>query len=378
TRGGTVVIASRDEATDGTVLKALLEQHHATMMQATPVTWRLLLEAGWACNSPFKGLIGGEALPKDLADELLARGVELWNMYGPTETTVWSTCMRVTDTSGGIGVGKPIANTAVYVLDERQNLCPIGVPGELYIGGDGVALGYWGRPELTAERFIANPFSATPGAALYRTGDRARWRDDGGLEHMGRLDDQVKIRGLRVELGEIEALIAEHPEVRQAAVHLWAVGTNDVRIVACCVPAKAGSLASVKLRKHLRERLPPYMIPQHFLLVNEIPLTPNGKVDRRRLPTPAAEENSMGQLAAPVGSIESAIAEIWTELIKPARPIARTDRFFEMGGHSLLALQFLRKMEQKLSVKLNIQILLRDSLEEIAVQVQSIPSAHQA
>src|SRR5690606_18683730 len=241
TRGGTVVIASRDEATDGTVLKALLEQHHATMMQATPVTWRLLLEAGWACNSPFKGLIGGEALPKDLADELLARGVELWNMYGPTETTVWSTCMRVTDTSGGISVGKPIANTAVYVLDERQNLCPIGVPGELYIGGDGVALGYWGRPELTAERFIANPFSATPGAALYRTGDRARWRDDGGLEHMGRLDDQVKIRGFRVELGEIEALIAEHPEVRQAAVHLWAVGTNDVRIVACCVPAKAGS-----------------------------------------------------------------------------------------------------------------------------------------
>jgi len=368
--GAAVVMLSRDEATDGQALKTLLEEQRATVMQATPVTWRLLLEAGWISNMPFKALVGGEALPKDLADELLARGAELWNMYGPTETTVWSTCTRIIDTSDGVMIGNPIANTVAYVLDERLNLCPIGVPGELYIGGEGVASGYWQRPELTAARFRVNPFSAAPGAMLYATGDRARW-NRGVLEHMGRLDDQVKVRGYRVELGEIEALLAEHPEVRRAAVHLWTASANDVRIVACCVPEKAGSLGSVKLRKHLRERLPAYMIPQHFLLVNDIPLTPNGKVDRRRLPTPAAAEASIGAFVAPIGPVELAIAEIWTELIQPLRPIGRTDRFFEMGGHSLLALRFLLKLERKLDVKLDIQILLRDSLEEIARQVQS-------
>ncbi len=368
--GGTVVVASRDEATDGEALKVLLEQNRATVMQATPVTWRLLLEAGWISNSPFKALVGGEALPKDLADELLARGTELWNMYGPTETTVWSTCARITDTADGIMIGKPIANTVAYVLDEHQNLCPVGVSGELHIGGEGVASGYWRRPELTAARFRADPFSSTPGAMLYGTGDRARW-SKGVLEHMGRLDDQVKVRGYRVELGEIETLLAEHPEVRRAAVHLWTASAHDVRIVACCVPEKAGSLGTVKLRKHLRERLPAYMIPQHFLLINDIPLTPNGKVDRRRLPTPAAAEAGIGAFVAPIGPVESAIAEVWTELLQPLRPIGRTDRFFEMGGHSLLALRFLLTIERKLAVKLDIQILLRDSLEEIAMQVQS-------
>src|SRR6185503_3283257 len=187
----------REEAIDGRALSALLEQHGATVMQATPVSWRLLLEAGWKGRKDFKVLVGGEALPKDLADQLIAHGVELWNMYGPTETTVWSTCARITDTSNGISIGRPIANTTVYVLDQRRQLCPIGVPGELYIGGDGVALGYWNLPKLTAERFIPDPFSTTPGAKLYRTGDRARWRNDGILEHLGRLDLQVKIRGYR-------------------------------------------------------------------------------------------------------------------------------------------------------------------------------------
>ncbi len=172
-------------------------------------------------RTPFKALVGGEALPKDLADQLIARGVEVWNMYGPTETTVWSTCARITDTSNGISIGKPIANTTVYILDAQRNLCPIGVPGELCIGGAGVTLGYWNRPELTAERFIPDPFSTAPRATLYRTGDRARWRNDGMLEHLGRLDDQVKLRGFRIELGEIEAVLCEHPSVRQAAVHLW-------------------------------------------------------------------------------------------------------------------------------------------------------------
>jgi amino acid adenylation domain-containing protein len=371
TLGATVVIASREEAMDGHALSALLEQHHATVMQATPVTWRMLLEADWKGGQDFKALVGGEAMPKDIADQLLANGVELWNMYGPTETTVWSTCARITDTSNGITIGKPIANTTAYILDAQKNLCPIGVPGEMYIGGAGVTLGYWNRPELTAERFIADPFSTTPGATLYRTGDRARWRSDGTLEHLGRLDDQVKVRGSRIEVGEIEAVLAEHPAVRGAAVHLWKVKTNDVRIVACCVPANAGALAPVSLRKHLRARLPEYMIPQYFLPLEEIPLTPNGKIDRNKLPIPVVAESRIGQHEAPSDPVETAIAEIWTNLIGPARPIGRADKFFEMGGHSLLALQALRQMENKLGVRLEFRVLFQESVADIAMRCRS-------
>jgi amino acid adenylation domain-containing protein len=371
TLGATVVIASRDEAINGHALSALLEQHRATVMQATPVTWRLLLEAGWASRTPFKALVGGETMPKDLADQLIARGVELWNLYGPTETTVWSTCARITDTSNGITIGKPIANTTVWILDAQKNLCPVGVPGELWIGGVGVTLGYWNRPELTADRFIPDPFSTTPRATLYRTGDRARWRIDGMLEHLGRLDDQVKVRGFRIELGEIEAVLREHPSVRQAAVHLWPVKANDVRIVACCVPAKGQVLAPISLRKHLRARLPEYMAPQHFLPVDEIPLTPNGKVDRRRLPTPVVTESRIGRHEAPSDPVEATIAEIWTKLIDPAQPIGRFDKFFEIGGHSLLGVQALRQIEDNLGVKLEFSVLFQESLADIATRYRS-------
>ena len=371
TLGATVVIATHDETIRGQALSSLLEQHRATVMQATPVTWRLLLEAGWTGRTPFKALVGGEPLPKDLADQLIACGVELWNMYGPTETTVWSTCARITDTSNGISIGKPIANTTVYVLDAHRNLCPIGVPGEIYIGGAGVTLGYWNRPELTAERFIPDPFSTTPGATLYRTGDRVRWRSDGTLEHLGRLDDQAKVRGFRIELGEIEAVLAEHPEVRQAAVRLWRVKADDVRIVACCVPVKAGVLAPISLRKHLRARLPEYMVPQYFVPVEEIPLTPNGKIDRSKLPTPAVAEGNFQQHEAPSDPVEVTIAEIWTHLIGPARPIGRADKFFEMGGHSLLALRALRQMEHQLGVKLDLLVLFQESLADIATRCRS-------
>jgi acyl-CoA synthetase (AMP-forming)/AMP-acid ligase II len=341
-------------------------------MQGTPSTWRLLLEAGWTSRTPFKALVGGEAMPKDLAAELLARGVELWNLYGPTETTVWSTCARVTDASNGISIGKPIANTTVRILDSQKHLCPIGISGELYIGGDGVALGYWNRPELTAERFIPDPFNTTrPRSMLYRTGDRARWRNDGTLEHLGRLDDQVKVRGFRIELGEIEATLAEHPDVRQAAVHLWSVEANDVRIVACCVPLKAAVMAPVSLRKHLRGRLPEYMIPHYSLPVNEIPLTPNGKVDRRRLPKPVVIESQIGREEAPGDPIETTIAEIWTNLIHPARPISRLDKFFELGGHSLLALQALRKMEDHFGAKLEPRVLFQENLAALAMRCRS-------
>ncbi len=369
-QGTTVVIASREEAMDGYALSQLLEQHQATIMQATPVTWRLLLEAGWKGSKNFKALVGGEALPKDLADQLLGHNIELWNMYGPTETTVWSTCARIEDTASGISIGKPIANTTVYVLDEQQRLCPIGVPGELYIGGDGVTLGYWNQPALTAERFIKNPFSPTAGATLYRTGDRVCWGNDGTLEHQGRLDFQVKVRGFRIELGEIEVALAEYPNILQVAVYLWSVGPDDVRIVACCVPTKTGALAPANLRKHLRARLPEYMIPQYFLPMDEIPLTPNGKVDQNQLPTPSTAESSIGRHEAPANSVEITIAEIWTALIQPVRTIGRDDKFFEMGGHSLLAMRAMQQMEHELGVTLNIRLLLQESVADIAVQCQ--------
>ncbi len=366
-QGASVVIANREEAMDGYALSKLLEQHQATIMQATPVTWRLLLEAGWEGNKNFKALVGGEALPKDLANQLLGHGIELWNMYGPTETTVWSTCARIMDTTDGISIGKPISNTTVYILDEQECLCPIGVAGELYIGGDGVTLGYWNQAELTAERFIENPFSTSAGATLYRTGDRACWRNDGTLEHQGRLDFQVKVRGFRVELGEIEVVLAEHPDILQVAVHLWTVGPDDVRIVACCVPTKVGVLALVSLRQYLRTRLPEYMIPQYFLPIDEIPLTPNGKVDRRRLPIPTTEESYIGRHEAPANSVEVIIAEIWTTLIQPSRPIGRYDKFFEMGGYSLLAMRAIQQMECQLGVKLDIRLLLQESVADIAI-----------
>ena len=369
--GATVVIASRDEAMDDRALIRLLERHRATVMHATPATWRLLLEAGWSGERHFKALVGVEAVPQDVADQLIVRGVELWNMYGSTETTVWTTCARVRDTGNGIGIGKPIANTTAYILDAQKNLCATGVPGELCVGGAGVTLGYWKRPELTAERFIADPFSEAPGTTLYRTGDRARWRNDGTLEHLGRHDDQVIVRGFRVELGEIDAVLAEHPAVDQAAVHLWKVHANDVRIVACCVPVNAGALAPASLRKYLRARLPEYMIPQYFLPVKQIPLMPNGRIDRNTLPTPVVAESRIGQHEEPLDPIETAIAEIWTHLIGPARPIGRADRFFEMGGHSLLALQALRQIENKLGVRLDLRVLLQESLSEIATRCRS-------
>src|SRR2546423_14086436 len=289
-RGATVVIATRDEAMSGPALRALLERHRATVMQATPTTWRLLLEAVWTGGTPFKALVGGEALPQDLADQLIARGVELWNMYGPTETTVWSTCARITDTRSGITIGKPIANTTVRILDSRRNVCPVGVPGELCIGGDGVALGYWNRPELTADRFIADPFGTTAdrGAMLYRTGDRACWRTDGTLEHLGRLDDQVKLRGFRIEPGEIEAGIAQHPAVREVAVIAREDAPGDTRLVAYVVAAGAPDDLVDQLRALVRAASPEYMVPAVFITLEALPRTPNGKLDRKALPPPDA------------------------------------------------------------------------------------------
>ena len=325
-------------------------------------------------------IIGGErAVPERFTQwqKLVGDHVRLLNTYGPTEATVVATVWEPSGTAPknelirGIPIGRPISNVQTYILDKYLEPVPIGVPGELYIGGAGLARGYLNRPELTGDKFIPNPFSDEPGERLYRTGDLARYLSDGNIEFLGRLDDQVKVRGFRMELSEIEAVLAEHPDVRQAAVHLWQVEANDVRIVACCVPAKAGVLAPISLRKHLRARLPEYMVPQYFLPMEQIPLMPNGKIDRSKLPVPVVTESPIGQHEAPSDPIETAIAEIWTNLIGPARPIGRADKFFEMGGHSLLALQALRQIENKLGVRLDLRVLFQESLIDIAMRCRS-------
>jgi amino acid adenylation domain-containing protein len=352
TLGASVVIATHDETVDGPALASLLEQSRATVMQATPVTWRLLLEAGWRPNTAFKALVGGETQPNDLADQLIACGVELWNMYGPTETTVWSTCARITDTSTGITIGRPIANTTVQILDARRNLCPIGVPGELCLGGVGVALGYWNRPELTADRFIPDPFSATPGATLYRTGDRARWRSDGAIEHLGRLDFQVKLRGFRIELGEIEAGIARHPAVREAVVIAREDVPGDRRLVAYLVAANPPAELVDQLRALLRAALPEYMVPAQFVMLKALPRTHNGKLDRKALPAPGAGDVApRGVAVAPRTATEEMVLGVFRGVLDRA-DFGVLDNFFDLGGHSLMAARLMSRLRAASGVDL--------------------------
>jgi amino acid adenylation domain-containing protein len=278
--GGEVVLARRDDVMDGEALKGLLATSRATLMQATPATWQVLLQAGW-CGSPgFRALCGGEALAPELAAQLLARCTEVWNLYGPTETTVWSTCWRVEHPREGIAIGTPIANTTVWILDEHRQLCPVGVPGEIWIGGAGVALGYRHRPELSAERFVDDPFAQRPGARMYRTGDRGRWRADGTLEHLGRLDYQVKLRGYRIELGEIEAIAREEPTVGECVATVHDVDALDRRLVLYVVSGEAEDSLLPRLRGRLAAQLPGYMQPQHLMRMSALPRTPNGKIDR--------------------------------------------------------------------------------------------------
>lgn len=361
--GARVVLADRVTAADGVALKALIASSGATVMQATPASWRLLLDADWKGDANFKILCGGEALPQDLAAQLLQRCGSLWNVYGPTETTVWSTCSRVTSPDDGgaidIHIGRPIDNTQVWILDPRGELCPLGVPGEIWIGGDGVTLGYLNRPELTSERFVTDPFSATPGALLYRTGDRGRWRPGGVLEHQGRLDFQVKVRGYRIELGEIEALLAAHPQVARTVVVAREDRPGDVRLVAYVVAGDAALQAGegeAQLASYLRGSLPDYMIPQHILFLDAIPLLPNGKIDRKSLPAPDLTVKLAGERTAPRNALERTIAEAMAKVLGVAE-VGVDDDFFSLGGHSLLAAQLTSRINKELGIALSLRAL---------------------
>ena len=359
TAGGCVILADRETALDGQRLAALIETSGATMMQATPASWRLLLEGGRWKSTGLKILCGGEALPRELADRLLATGGELWNLYGPTETTVWSTVARVRPGPEHPWIGKPIANTRVYILDAARQPVPVGVPGELYIGGEGLARGYLGRPELTAERFVPDPFAAEAGARMYRTGDLARWRADGSLHCLGRADNQVKIRGYRVEPGEIEAALARHAAVDQAVVVARPDASGEHRLIAYLVSAARTGTEPAELRRFLAETLPEYMIPSAFVSLDELPKTPNGKVDRKALPDPDYGDVSTGaSYAAPVGETELAVASIWQGILNLEK-VGRHDNFFDLGGHSLLIVQVQNRIQGRLGMSVNLVDLFR-------------------
>ncbi|MDB4957889.1 MAG: non-ribosomal peptide synthetase [Myxococcales bacterium] len=333
--GARVVVASSDAARDGAQIKSLLETSGATMMQATPAAWRMVLDAGWRGAAGFVALCGGEALPPDLAAALRPLVGALWNLYGPTETTIWSARKRI-EPALPIRLGSPIANTALYVLDPTSfEPQPFDVPGELFIAGDGLARGY-GRAILTAERFLPDPHAAVPGARMYRTGDLVRRHHDGELEFLGRVDHQVKLRGFRIELGEIEAVLGDHSSVAEVVAVM-----RDDALVAYVVPL--GSVTAASLLDAARERLPDYMIPSAIVFLDELPLSPSGKIDRRALPAPAWQSTS--EYVAPRTEIEVALVAIWERVL--ARPrIGIRDNFFELGGHSLLAIRLVWEINQ--------------------------------
>ncbi|MDB6121125.1 MAG: amino acid adenylation protein [Pedosphaera sp.] len=362
TTGAQVVIASREATADGNQLLKLLKESKTSVMQATPATWRLLMEAGWQGSPGLKILVGGEACPRELANALVPKAASVWNMYGPTETTIWSTTGQLSVGEGSVTIGRPIANTQIYILTPNLQPVPVGVPGELLIGGDGLARGYLDLPEMTQEKFIANPFSSQPGTRLYRTGDLARYLADGTIECLGRIDHQVKVRGFRIELGEIETALGQHPAVRENVV----VAREDVpgqkRLVAylSVVPGQSPSVS--ELRNHLGSKLPDYMVPSLFEIMDSLPRTPNGKVDRKALPIPNAGNMKRDKVfVAPRNPTEETLADIWAEVLSLEK-VSVDDNLFELGADSIHLFQITARANQA-----GLKITPREVLEHRAI-----------
>ena len=390
--GAAVAIMPLAVTKDGHQLKAQLNSTQATVMQATPATWQMLLDAGWSsASTPMTLLCGGEALSYELSCQLLASGQKLWNLYGPTETTIWSTRFCAERSSSKkeqyskqpIAIGRPIANTQLYILDSYLQPVPIGVAGELHIGGAGLARGYLNRPELTAGKFIVSPFvegesqqseassqqssssspsplpassrprvsASLPGAHLYKTGDLARYLPDGNIEFLGRIDHQAKIRGFRIELGEIEAALAQHPAVQQSVAIVREDVFDGKRLIAYIIPTQNQALTIDELRRFLKQQLPKYMMPEVFMLLDSLPLTPNGKVDRRALPAPDLSRSDLSNpFVAPRTVVEQQLADIWAEVLNIEK-VGIHDNFFDLGGHSLLATQVASRVRQVFSTE---------------------------
>lgn len=364
--GARLVLADRETARDGTLLVALLAGADASFLQCTPATWRLLLSAGWSGSQRLLGVTTGEPMSRDLVPQVLPLVRQLWNLYGPTETTIWSTGCRITDPAAPILIGRPIANTQCYVLDAGNQPQPEGAVGELWIAGDGVAAGYLKRPELTADRFVADPFAAVPGARMYRTGDLARWLPDGQIECLGRVDFQVKLRGYRIELGEIEAELNGHPGIAESLCGVRERAAGDPRLVAWVVRRENTNVSAGELREHLRRRLPGYMVPQTYRPLDRLPRLANGKLDRRSLPDPFVDaEAPAAAKKQPVTPTQRAVRDVWTQVLG-MDDIGIDDRFFDLGGHSLLAIQTATTLQQRFGPRLPLRTIMMEPLRGIA------------
>jgi len=353
--GARVAIASEEESRDGERLAALLDRIAASAMQATPMTWRILLTVSSVRRPHLLALCGGEALPRALASQLLACAGQVWNLYGPTEATIWATAARVQPGSDAPPLGRPLANYTGFVATGRCELAPIGVEGELYLGGVGLARGYLGDPAQTAARFVPDAFSAQAGARLYRTGDRAYLRSDGQFGFVGRRDNQVKRRGFRIELEEIEQALSELPSVRECAVLALDERDGDRPLVACCVMVEAehGELSS--LRHRLAQRLPEYMLPTHFVALPALTRTNSGKVDRRALLSllPALGAGTAAP-SEPLGPVAAQLAALWAETLGRTS-IDPDEDFFASGRHSLLALRLVSRIRQELAGEITVR-----------------------
>jgi amino acid adenylation domain-containing protein/non-ribosomal peptide synthase protein (TIGR01720 family) len=362
--GGKIFLASRQTTTDGWQLRSLLATTRPTYMQATPATWQMLVEAGWQNEEQIIILTGGEAFPVKLKETLTGFSEQpVWNLYGPTETTIWSTIASL-QREEKITIGRPIANTQVLILDPALQLVPIGVLGELCIAGDGLAIGYLHQPDLTRQRFIPHPFEA--GKRLYRTGDLARWLPDGNIEYAGRIDHQVKIRGYRIELGEIETVLLEAPGIQQGVVVAREDKQGLKRLIAYVV---ADSFQKETTHVYLKNRLPEYMIPSILVELPALPLTTNGKIDRKQLPEPDTTSLFAGTYQGPRNGLEEQLVLIWQSLLGIDR-VGIYDNFFELGGHSLLAMRIVSAIQQQTGKEVSIRDLFNNP--EIAALAQQI------
>jgi amino acid adenylation domain-containing protein len=372
--GAELVLTNSETAKDGRLLLDLVKSENISIMQATPYTWRMMLEAGWDEFLPLKIICGGEALPKDLVSKLNGRINALWNMYGPTETTIYSTLKLIEDEED-ITIGKPIDNTQVYILDESLNNLTDGAIGEIFIAGHGVAKGYLNRPGLTAEKFIDNPFSGKPGDKMYRSGDLGKFKPNGDIQCLGRIDHQVKVRGYRIELGEIEHALLKQLNVKEAVVIARDDIPGDPRLVAYVVLAanvETGDL-NTKIgnwQQALMDVLPEYMVPDDFVLISSIPITPNGKTDRNALPKPDySSVNRDGEYVAPRTDVEKQVAEIWEELMGIEK-ISIFDNFFRLGGRSLVAVQIMARIEKVTGKRLPLATLFEHStIEKLSLRL---------
>ncbi len=395
--GGTLLLADADTTRDGHALLEILlnTTTPVSLIQATPITYKMLLAAGWPVlnlagensHTPLKILCCGEPLSKDLAQAMLLRCDSLWNMYGPTETTIYSTGTRIFPDDGVITIGKPIHNTQVYILDDHLNPVPAGEVGELFLAGDGVARGYLNRPELTAEKFILNPFSSLPNQRMYRTGDLGRFLPNGNIHCLGRIDQQVKIRGYRIELGEIEYALRQQPGIRDAVVLTREDRPGDRRLVGYLVSDTPLTSSEFQRqlpiwRTALRDTLPDYMVPSEFVSLAALPVTPNGKIDRQVIGQQAQMQPKQGipvsspRDQAPATDLEKRIAAIWTGALGIDTPSIQDD-FFEVGGHSLIAVQVMTQLEQETGRRLPLSTLLtHPTIEKLAqvLQAESVPT----